>query len=215
MARTRMDRETRRAELVEAAARLFAEKGLDGTAVSDIVAAVGVSQGTFYWYFESKEQIADAVVERFSEAAVAGALAVAERPETPALEKLLLMRDALLASLTTDREVLAFFHREGNEAFHDLVSREAVRRMVPEFERVIVQGVAEGVFHIRHSDDAARFIATLTDVTDPFDLFQRPKDVAHHTEALTEFALRGLGCSDEVVDEAIERTRADARARLH
>ena len=39
------------------AARLFAERGYDPTSVGDIVEAVGVGKGVFYWYFSSKEEL--------------------------------------------------------------------------------------------------------------------------------------------------------------
>jgi AcrR family transcriptional regulator len=58
------DKETRKAELVDASARLFLEKGYDNTMVSDIVKSVGVAQGTFYYYFEAKENVLDAALEK-------------------------------------------------------------------------------------------------------------------------------------------------------
>jgi len=42
---------------MEAAVRLAARKGISDTRVSDIVGKVGVGQGVFYWYFESKESL--------------------------------------------------------------------------------------------------------------------------------------------------------------
>jgi AcrR family transcriptional regulator len=39
------------------AARLFAEKGYHPTSVADIVAALGVGKGVFYWYFASKDEL--------------------------------------------------------------------------------------------------------------------------------------------------------------
>ena len=39
------------------AARLFAERGYHPTSVADIVAALGVGKGVFYWYFTSKEEL--------------------------------------------------------------------------------------------------------------------------------------------------------------
>src|ERR1044071_8794985 len=47
----------RREQLIECAARLFAERGYHPTSVADIVAALGVGKGVFYWYFASKEEL--------------------------------------------------------------------------------------------------------------------------------------------------------------
>jgi AcrR family transcriptional regulator len=202
MRRVVKDREARREELLDAATRLFSARGVADTAVSDIVAAVGVSQGTFYWYFESKESVVNAVVERVTDRIVGAVEAIVDE-DAAALEKLLRTRDATLSVVERDPELLEFFHRQGNEAFHDHVSRESMRRLMPALERIIVQGVSEGAFCLKHTDDAARFIAALMDVTDPFDAFAEPERLSHHVEALTEFALRGLGCSDEAVAAAM------------
>lgn len=51
----------RRAELVEAARRLFDARGVDNTRISDIVAEVGVAQGVFYYYFKSKDEMVEVV----------------------------------------------------------------------------------------------------------------------------------------------------------
>ncbi len=42
-------------KLINAAVKVFSEKGYFGTRVSDIVKKAGVAQGTFYLYFKSKE----------------------------------------------------------------------------------------------------------------------------------------------------------------
>jgi len=52
----------RRSELVAAAQQLFHTKGYERTSVGDIVKAVGVAQGTFYYYFGSKQAILEALV---------------------------------------------------------------------------------------------------------------------------------------------------------
>jgi len=50
-------REQRRAQILEAALRVFASKGYHGAAVSDVVKAAGVARGTFYLYFDSKDAV--------------------------------------------------------------------------------------------------------------------------------------------------------------
>ncbi|MEF2967612.1 TetR/AcrR family transcriptional regulator [Paenibacillus sp. M1] len=47
----------RKRQLKDTALEWFARKGYHNTKISDIVRSAGVSQGTFYWYFESKEKM--------------------------------------------------------------------------------------------------------------------------------------------------------------
>ena len=49
--------EERRRQIVEVATRLFAKDGYHPTSVADVVEAVGVGKGVFYWYFPSKEAL--------------------------------------------------------------------------------------------------------------------------------------------------------------
>src|SRR5688572_21106029 len=63
--RTRKAPEERRKEILDAAERVLASKGIAGTTVEDITAAAGVAKGTFYLYFESKDQVVAALRDRF------------------------------------------------------------------------------------------------------------------------------------------------------
>src|SRR5215475_16041132 len=56
-------RERTRRELLAAAERVLADKGLHDTKISDIAAAADVGVGTFYLHFPTKEALFDAVVE--------------------------------------------------------------------------------------------------------------------------------------------------------
>jgi AcrR family transcriptional regulator len=58
VAQARTERgEQRRRLLLDEAVRQFAERGYHGTSVNDIIDAVAVGKGSFYWHFESKEQL--------------------------------------------------------------------------------------------------------------------------------------------------------------
>jgi AcrR family transcriptional regulator len=52
----------RRQAIVEAAARVFAEKGFNGATNRDIAREAGISAGLIYWYFESKQDLFIAAV---------------------------------------------------------------------------------------------------------------------------------------------------------
>jgi TetR/AcrR family transcriptional regulator, cholesterol catabolism regulator len=58
-----IDEANRRPELIRAAARLFREKGFDGTTVRDIAQAVGMRSGSPFYHFASKQEILLAVME--------------------------------------------------------------------------------------------------------------------------------------------------------
>jgi AcrR family transcriptional regulator len=60
---TEQYRASRRAEIVAAAAQLFAVNGFHATSMADIISASGLSAGAVYRYFRSKEELIGAVAE--------------------------------------------------------------------------------------------------------------------------------------------------------
>jgi TetR/AcrR family transcriptional repressor of nem operon len=60
-----------RERVLEAAARLFREKGVDGIAVAQLMKAAGLTHGGFYNHFESKEELAAAAFKTAFDAAIA------------------------------------------------------------------------------------------------------------------------------------------------
>jgi len=55
-------KEERRKQILAAALKVFTEKGFHAANVSEVAAEAGVSQGTIYWYFDSKEDLFQAAV---------------------------------------------------------------------------------------------------------------------------------------------------------
>src|SRR5262245_57788790 len=51
------DDSAKRRQILDGARRVFLEHGFDGASVNDIVRATGVSKGTIYAYFPSKERL--------------------------------------------------------------------------------------------------------------------------------------------------------------
>jgi AcrR family transcriptional regulator len=58
--------EERRTHLADTAVRLWAEKGFDATSVATIAEAAGISKGTFYLYYPTKQALLEDVLRRYT-----------------------------------------------------------------------------------------------------------------------------------------------------
>lgn len=67
LSRREQMREERRKQILESALAVFSQKGFHASNVSDVAAHAGVSQGTIYWYFSSKEELFDAAIMAYFE----------------------------------------------------------------------------------------------------------------------------------------------------
>ena len=54
--------EVTRGKIIDAAVELFTDSGYGDTDLAAIVRRAGITKGAFYYHFESKEQVADAIV---------------------------------------------------------------------------------------------------------------------------------------------------------
>lgn len=55
-----------RYQLLDAAERVFAEKGVSRTSLQDIAQAAGLSRGAIYWHFKNKADLFNAMMERIT-----------------------------------------------------------------------------------------------------------------------------------------------------
>jgi AcrR family transcriptional regulator len=88
----RRRKEARPAELLEAALALFVEKGFAATRSEEVAKAAGVSKGTLYLYFPSKEELLKAVIQHFLGTEIETGIqeaAAADGPTAQVMEQLL------------------------------------------------------------------------------------------------------------------------------
>ena len=100
---TDAQKETRRQQILDAALRCFSRDGFHGTTTADIVRESGVSQGTLYLYFATKEDIVVALADdRHQGEAFLSALA---HSEPDPVQGLMLMIELYGKSLTDERRL--------------------------------------------------------------------------------------------------------------
>jgi len=104
--------EDKKQNMIEAALKLFEEQGYHQTKVSDIVREAGVAQGTFYLYFQNKEdmfrEIAAACLDEIAEA-------LKQRPDQSCMDDEFFYQ-MILRTLTVyynNRSILAIMYRNG------------------------------------------------------------------------------------------------------
>ncbi len=160
MARIVKAPEERRAEIVEAAERLFREVGYAKCSVEMIIREIGVAKGTFYYYFKSKPDILQAIVDTTLDKIVEMAESVAEAPSLSAMQKM----EALLGNShigdDDSLEVAEMLHLPENRELHELTNIQTVLRMSPILARIVEQGVKEGVFQVDRPLETIQFLFT-------------------------------------------------------
>lgn len=157
----------RRGQILGAAATVFAERGIHGARIDDVAAAAGVSKGTVYWYFRSKDEIVYTLLDDFFAGAHRDLVALQDEPGTVAerVEGYLLS----FASVLAENRALAPLAVE----FYALAPREPrvrdfLERYYAEYAEalaaLIQQGNRRGELDVRDPRGAGRTLAELFDV---------------------------------------------------
>jgi AcrR family transcriptional regulator len=132
-----------RDDLIAAATRVLAEKGLHGTKIADIAAAADVGVGTFYLHFATKDALYDALVEDAATRLKATVDEARERVDDP-IDKTKVATAALCRFAQENREVFKLVFGP-TASRHDVV-RRAQALFALDVEATIRDGMARGVF---------------------------------------------------------------------
>lgn len=134
----------RREEILTAASRLFATKGVAATTMNDILSEVGIAKGTLYYHFTSKDEILRALIERTVSDIAARAAQAAALP-APAVQRFLAV--VACAKVEGDAaEMISDLHDAANTQFHLMSVIETIRALTPVLAGVVDDGAREGVF---------------------------------------------------------------------
>ena len=155
----------RRDAFLDAAQRLIETKGYEAMSVQDVLDALEVSKGAFYHYFDSKQALLEAVVDRFADGGMAAIAPILRDPNLPGLTKLERVF-AGIAGWKAERKELVLaivevWNSDSNAIVREKLRRLTVRLMVPLLSAVIRQGVQEGTFHVASADETATVLVAL------------------------------------------------------
>jgi len=145
-----------RDKLIEIARQLFAKKGIENTTMNDIAAASDKGRRTIYTYFRNKRDIYNAVVKTESDKIVEKLTQILDKPE-PVEQKLM---DFIFVRFECYKEAVL---RNGSLRagfFMDIRKVDRARRGTTAMEanilrQILNEGVAQGVFKIKHVEQTA------------------------------------------------------------
>jgi AcrR family transcriptional regulator len=197
-------KEARPAEILEAALAVFAERGYAATRMDDIARHAGVTKGTIYLYFDSKDAVFRSLVQESIGSTIDAQLANAARFEGSAsvlLSQILRAIGAFVCS--TDRAVLPkiILAEAGNfPQLAEFYRHEVVDKGLALLQSVIARGIAQGEFRDVAPSHAARLaIAPLLLAAFWRTTFARfdkePYDLAGLVETHIATLLRGLAAT--------------------
>jgi AcrR family transcriptional regulator len=183
-----------RDRVVDAAVELFAERGYDGTSVSQVVERAGLTKGGFYHHFASKEALLFEVYGDLISRQLVAMDAILARKLPPAETLRLLILDLVESTAASARPALVFWRelgRLGDERTADY--RAARRRYHDAVRRLIRRGQASGAFAPVASADTITF--TIFGVINELPLWYRPsgrKKPHQFAAELADFVLAAL-----------------------
>jgi TetR/AcrR family transcriptional regulator, cholesterol catabolism regulator len=140
-------RRRRTAEIIDAAAHVFAKRGFHGASTQDIANVLGVRQASLYYYFPSKEVALEMVCARGVEGFVEAAISVTESPG-PVSKKIAALIASHLSPLRDRGDYVQVFLNERRHLPAE--SRKRIgrhsRAIEKLFEDVLRAGVQDGEF---------------------------------------------------------------------
>ena len=157
----------RRNEILDTAEELFNMKGYDKCTVSDILKAVGIARGTFYYYFKSKEEVLDAIVSRYTDFVVSRTYEILKKGDISPEEKLLHAFTSMRINNQVGSNILGEMHKTENALLHQKTLNQIVTAMAPVLARIIEEGIEKKAWSCRYPLQYMRiFLASSITLTD-------------------------------------------------
>jgi AcrR family transcriptional regulator len=151
--------EIRKAEIIKAARVLFQTRDYDKTTMQDVMVELDIAKGTIYYYFKSKEELLEAVIDDIVEEAMQKMQNVVENSRGNALERLKQLIDAGNIA-DENEEILDTLHNPGNSGMHARLLAAAIQQQAPLYAKLLQQGCDEGIFHTDNPLETAEIILT-------------------------------------------------------
>ncbi len=166
--------EKRKQELLQIAYRMFLSRGYENTSVDEIIAEAGIAKGTYYYYFESKEQTLEEVIGMMIDMETAAAAQIVEA-DIPVPQKIV----GIIASIRPSQEELPIetaLMRPENIIMHGKVKKKLIEAVTPLLTRVTEEGIRQGIFACDNIPERIKMLLILSSELFDEDSYS-PRDI--------------------------------------
>jgi len=155
----------KRDAFVDAALRLMQVQGFQQMSIQDLLDDVGASRGAFYHYFDSKQELLGAMVDRIADQALAAVKPVVDDAGVPAVAKFERFFGGIAQYKSARKalmlEFIKIWRSDDNLIVREKVRHTVVDRVAPILAKIIRQGIAEKVFSVDSPEETATILMTL------------------------------------------------------
>ncbi len=165
MVRVVKEHDERRSEILDVAQELFYSKGYKQTSVRDIIDGVGIAKGTFYYYFSSKIQLMDELVERMLDHTIEMIEPIVQDENLDALEKFHLFFSTIenwkIENKAFLKGLLQVFYNDDNAVLRHKLKTASITATAPPLSNIVRQGIEEGVFDTRYPEEIGEIVIVI------------------------------------------------------
>ena len=162
MARPQEDPQIRINEILDAAEMLFYDRGYHQTMISDIVKKIGAAQGTFYYYFSSKEGIVEALINRHLTKFLSEIEAVTCSADISVPNKIEVMAKIMLDTIQYRQGLLLeFLYNDQYLHLMDKLFRQAKKLLTPYLLSIIEEGKRNRIFIVPYPKASSNAILAI------------------------------------------------------
>lgn len=202
--------EERKNEILDAADKLFTQKGFDGTSTNDILEVVGIARGTLYYHFKSKEDIMDSLIDRYSTGILTRAKEIAGDKSIPVYERIVQTVMALNMNYDSGKEIIEHIHKPQNALMHFKAQKAILNGLTPILTEIIKDGIDEGLCTTPYPYEAIEMLVVYTntvfdgnmiDLTEE-ERIMRVKAFVFHTERLLGVKRGSLSLAHKIFERS-------------
>lgn len=153
--------------ILDAMQELMNDESHTTLSVSDIARKAGIGKGSIYYYFQSKNDIFEAVIERSYSLAIEKSKTLTTAPDMRAFTKMqIIFKTCMEASTELMRleERGSFMEIQQSALTHQKFIRFLIKSLKPILSDVIRQGITEGSLQCRYPDEIAEIVLTVLTV---------------------------------------------------